>query len=185
MPTPETTATVAAVSRSAGHHFSKAKVPTITLLKGLGVEGDAHAGHTVKHRSRVKATPDAPNLRQVHLVMAETLDRLNTKGFSLRAGDIGENITTTGIDLFALPRGTHLAIGAEAVIEVTGLRNPCTQLDGFQDGLMAATLIRDDDGRLQLRAGIMGIVLEGGLVTPGDAITTSLPAEPHLPLQRV
>ncbi|MBI1262704.1 MAG: MOSC domain-containing protein [Rhizobiales bacterium] len=185
MSAPKTSANVTAISRSAGHHFSKANAPVITLLKGLGVEGDAHAGHTVKHRSRVKANPEAPNLRQVHLVMAETLDRLNAEGFSLRAGDIGENITTTGIDLFALPCGTRLAIGPEAIIEVTGLRNPCTQLDAFQDGLMAATLTRDDEGRLQLRAGIMGIVLAGGRITPGDAIAVTLPPEPHLPLARV
>lgn len=178
-------ARVETLSLSATHSFSKTVLPSLMLLTGLGVEGDAHAGVTVKHRSRVRQDPTAPNLRQVHLVMNEKLQALAAQGFRVGPGVIGENITTSGIDLFALPRGATLAIGADAVIEVTGLRNPCTQLDAFQQGLMAATLEKDAEGKPLLRAGVMAIVLKGGRIHTGDTITLTLPPLPHHRLERV
>ena len=178
-------AAVTAVSCSATHTFSKPSQGSIRLIAGLGVEGDAHMGATVKHRSRVARDPSQPNLRQVHLIHAELHDELQAAGFRVSAGQMGENITTRGLDLLGLPRGARLHIGATAVVEVTGLRNPCAQLDAFQHGLMAAVLGRDEQGHLVRRAGIMGIVLEGGAVQPGDAITVELPAEPHQPLDPV
>lgn len=177
--------TVTAVSRAKSHRFSKSPEMSIRLLAGRGVEGDAHMGETVKHRSRVKVDPTQPNLRQVHLVHAELHEELKAAGFDVHPGDIGENITTRGIDLLGLPTGTMLRIGATAVVQVTGLRNPCTQLDGFQQGLTAATLDRDAEGRIVRKAGVMSVVLEGGDVVPGDTITVVLPAEPHLPLAPV
>ncbi len=176
---------VVAVSASGSHHFSKANQPAIRLLAGLGVEGDAHQGVTVKHRSRVAVDPSQPNLRQVHLIHAELFDELATGGFRVTPGAIGENVTTSGIDLLALPRGTRLRLGDEAEIEVTGLRNPCIQLDAFQKGLTAALLGRDAEGRLVRKAGIMAIVREGGIVRPGDSIAVALPPLPHERLDRV
>jgi MOSC domain-containing protein YiiM len=177
--------TVVAVSRSKSHSFSKSTEMSIRLLKGLGVEGDAHMGETVKHRSRVRVDPTQPNLRQVHLVHAELHDELKAAGFRVHPGDIGENITTSGIDLLGLPTGAVLRIGATAVIRITGLRNPCKQLDGFQEGLTAAVLDRDAAGNLVRKAGIMAVVLEGGEVVPGDPIAVEFPPEPHLPLAPV
>jgi MOSC domain-containing protein YiiM len=177
--------TVTAVSLSPSHHFSKPNVLSIRLLKGLGVEGDAHAGETVKHRSRVRRDPTQPNLRQVHLVHSELFDELRAKGFTVTPGDIGENVTTSGIDLLALPTGTRLRLGDTATVEITGLRNPCVQLDNFQKGLMAATLDKDADGNLIRKAGVMGVVLAGGDVRPGDPIDVELPPPPHKPLQPV
>lgn len=176
---------VCAVSLASDHRFSKAAAPFIRLLAGLGVEGDAHCGATVKHRSRVAADPSQPNLRQVHLVHAELFAELAPRGFALRPGSIGENVTTADLDLLGLPRGTRLRIGPDAIVEVTGLRNPCVQLDRFQAGLMAAMLGRDPAGRLVRKAGIMGIVLAGGEVRPGDPIAVDLPPPPHRPLDRV
>jgi len=170
---------IIAVSSRAGHHFSKAPCLSIRLLKGLGVAGDAHMGETVKHRSRVRKDPSQPNLRQVHLMHAELFDELRAKGFVVRPADLGENITTAGIDLLSLPAGTRLHLGASAVVEITGLRNPCIQIDDFQKGLMAATLDRDADGNLVRKAGIMSIVLADGDVRSGDAISVELPAAPH------
>ena len=178
-------AKVIAVSRGASHTFTKGSQQAITLLEGLGVDGDAHAGTTVKHRSRVKIDPTVPNLRQVHLIHSELHDELRQAGFEVSAGQMGENVTTVGVDLLGLPTGTRLHLGAEAVVEVTGLRNPCMQLDGLQKGLMAATLDRDAEGNLIRKAGIMGLVLKGGVVEAGDAIEVELPAEPHAPLQPV
>lgn len=180
----DATARVVAVSRSGVHAFSKRQQPEIRLLAGLGVEGDAHAGVTVRHRSRVAADPTQPNLRQVHLIHAELLDALREAGFDVGHGQLGENITTTGIDLLALPTGTRLSIG-EAVIEITGLRNPCTQIEQFRAGLLSQVVHRDASGALVRKAGIMGIVLAGGTVRPGDAIATALPPLPHHPLDRV
>src|SRR5580704_7280247 len=177
--------TVIAVSRSLGHTFSKPNEGSIRLLEGLGVEGDAHMGVTVKHRSRVAKDPTAPNLRQVHLVHAELHDELESAGFRLAPGIMGENVTTRGVDLLGLPAGTRLRLGAAAVVEVTGLRNPCRQLNDFQPGLMAATLDRDSDGNLIRKAGIMGIVLAGGEIKPGDKIEVELPSEPHRKLEAV
>ncbi|MCW0210584.1 MOSC domain-containing protein [Achromobacter veterisilvae] len=176
---------VTAVARSAAHSFSKPVVPAIVLLKGLGVEGDAHLGVTVRHRSRVKADPTQPNLRQVHLIHGELHDELQLAGFNVAEGTMGENITTRGIDLLGLPRGARLHIGEGAVVEITGLRNPCAQLDNYQKGLTAAVLGRHPDGSLMRRAGVMGIVIEGGEVRAGDSIRVALPALPHLPLERV
>lgn len=176
---------VAAVSRSAGHTMVKPNQEHIRLLAGLGVEGDAHLGETVQHRSRVARDPSQPNLRQVHLIHAELHDELRASGFAVEAGQMGENITTRGLDLLALPAGARLHLGQAAVIEITGLRNPCAQLDGIQPGLMAATLNRDAQGALVYKAGVMATVLTGGEVRPGDAIQLELPAEPHQPLRPV
>jgi MOSC domain-containing protein YiiM len=176
---------VVAVSRSQEHTFSKPTCESITLVAGLGVEGDAHLGKTVKHRSRVARDPTQPNLRQVHLIHAELHDELRQAGFAVSVGEIGENVTTQGLDLLALPTGTRLVLGGTAVIEVTGLRNPCYQLDQFQKGLMKATLARDLQGNLVRKAGIMSIVLTGGEVRPGDAIRVELPPLPHRPLEPV
>jgi MOSC domain-containing protein YiiM len=178
-------ARVTAVSRSPRHTFSKPIAERIRLVAGLGVEGDAHFGGTVKHRSRVARDPTAPNLRQVHLIHSELFDELRTKGHTVCAGDIGENVTTQGIDLLALPTGTRLALGPTAIIEVTGLRNPCVQLDKFQPGLMQAVLGRDPSGTIVRKAGVMAVVLAGGDVAPGDAITVALPHGSHLALTPV
>jgi MOSC domain-containing protein YiiM len=149
------------------------------------VDGDAHQGATVQHRSRVRRDPSQPNLRQVHLIHAELHDELRQAGFSVLAGEMGENVTTRGLDLLALPEGARLHLGSEAVIELTGLRNPCTQLDGLAPGLMEAVLDRDPHGNLIRKAGVMGVVLAGGAVQPGDPVQVALPAEPHRPLEPV
>lgn len=177
--------TVIAVSKSGTHTFSKPNQESIQLLAGLGVDGDAHLGEKVKHRSRVAKNPDQPNLRQVHLIHSELHDELNANGFSVSAGQMGENVTTRGIDILNLPTGTGLHLGRDAIIEITGLRNPCEQLDRFQDGLMKACVYKDRDGNIIRRAGVMGIVLSGGEVSAGDVIRVELPAEPHQPLQVV
>lgn len=178
-------AKVEAVFKSKTHTMSKLEQPSIRLLAGLGVEGDAHMGVTVKHRSRVAVDPTQPNLRQVHLIRSELHDELQARGFTVQAGQMGENITTHGIDLLGLPKGTRMFLGETALLEITGLRNPCTQLDGLQDGLMNAVLDRDEAGNLIRKAGIMGVVLTGGEVKPGDEIRVELPAEPHERLERV
>ncbi|MBD0381361.1 MOSC domain-containing protein [Paenibacillus sp. WST5] len=176
---------VKAVSLSGSHIFSKLNQDHIQLLAGLGVLGDAHMGETVKHRSRVAQDPTQPNLRQVHLIHDELHDELGAAGFKVLAGQMGENITTHGVDLLGLPRGTRLHIGAAAVIEVTGLRNPCPQLDRFQTGLKSALLDEDVNGNVIRKAGIMGIVLVSGEIRPGDPIRIEMPPEPHQPLERV
>ncbi len=177
--------TVKSVSKSPTHTFNKYNCECINLLKGLGVEGDAHQGKTVKHRSRVAADPTQPNLRQVHLIHAELFAELAEKGFAVKDGELGENITTVGVDLLGLPRDTILKIGAEAQIQITGLRNPCIQIDSIQEGLMNAVLDKDEEGNLIRKAGIMGIVLEGGKIKPGDKITVQLPPKPFIKLERV
>lgn len=176
---------VLAVHRSDRHGFSKTPVEHIVLLAGLGVQGDTHSGVTVQHRSRVARDPSQPNLRQVHLLQAELLDELATRGMAVQPGAIGENVTTRGIDLLALPEGTRLVLGAHAVVEVTGLRNPCAQLDHFMPGLMAAVLDRTPDGELVRKSGVMGIVLHGGMLGAGDAIAVHLPEQPHRRLRPV
>jgi MOSC domain-containing protein YiiM len=176
---------VAAVHCSPAHTMRKPTTAVIRLLVGLGVEGDAHCGATVKHRSRVAQNPHQPNLRQVHLIHAELLDTLRAGGFAVEPGQMGENVTTRGLDLLALPSGTRLQLGDTATIELTGLRNPCVQLDGIQAGLMAATLARAADGTLIRKAGVMAIVLSGGEVRAGDAIRIAPPAAPHHPLAPV
>ena len=176
---------VITVGRDVAHAFSKPPRATIRLITGLGVEGDAHAGLTVRHRSRVARDPTAPNLRQVHLIHAELHDELNRLGFDVGPGDMGENITTCGLDLLRLPAGTRLMIGPRAVVEITGLRNPCPQLDDFRPGLMKAVLGRDSEGGLVRKAGVMAVVLGGGVVSPGDAIEVAVPTGPHVPLRPV
>ncbi|WP_406396085.1 MOSC domain-containing protein [Streptomyces sp. NBC_00887] len=177
--------TVVAVSSNGVYSFTKPNRDSVTLLTGLGVEGDVHAGVTVKHRSRVAQDPTQPNLRQVHLIHQELFAELREAGFDVAPGDLGENVTTGGIDLLALPVGTLLHLGDEAVVEVTGLRNPCLQIDHFQDGLLKQVVGRDEDGGIVRKAGIMGTVRVGGVVRPGDPVRTELPAEPHRPLERV
>ena len=171
-----------AVSRSAAHTFSKGVQPQIVLLAGLGVEGDAHAGAKVRHRYLVKKNPDAPNLAQVHLLHAELFAELAGQGIALAAGEMGENVTTAGLDLLALPTGARLRLGADAVVQLTGLRQPCSQMNQLRAGLMQACLGRDAVGAVVRKAGVMGIVLAGGTVQPGDAIVVELPAGPHVRL---
>jgi MOSC domain-containing protein YiiM len=175
-------AIVTAVSRSKGHTFSKPNVQAIRLVMGLGIEEDAHMGESVKHRYQVLKNPFAPNLRQVHLMHEELFDELRDGGFHLWPGAIGENVTTRGVDLLALPKATRLRLGIEAVIELTGLRNPCRQIDTFQPGLVKAVLGRDSEGRLIRKAGVMATVIKGGDVKVGDLIAIELPAGEHRPL---
>ena len=176
---------VIAVSQSPTHSFSKSNQGSINLLAGLGVQGDTHMGEKVQHRSRVAKDPNQPNLRQVHLIHAELHDELRERGFDVSAGQMGENITTRRIDLLGLPTGTRLYVGNSAVVEVTGLRNPCYQLDDFQEGLMKAVLDKDEQGNLIRKAGVMGIVLTGGEVSVNDVIRVELPPEPHESLKPV
>jgi MOSC domain-containing protein YiiM len=179
------TASVIAVNRNDTYSFTKPNRDSITLLAGLGVDGDVHAGVTVKHRSRVARDPSQPNLRQVHLMHQELFDEVGRAGFTVLPGNLGENITTSGIDLLGLPTGTLLRIGEEAVIEVTGLRNPCAQIENFQPGLLKQVVFRGEDGELVRKAGIMSVVRTGGVVRPGDPIVAEFPAAPHHPLQPV
>jgi MOSC domain-containing protein YiiM len=176
---------VVAVSLDDEHRFSKPNVPVIRLLAGLGVEGDAHLGVTVQHRSRVARDPSQPNLRQVHLIQAELHDELAEAGFTVAAGELGENVTTRGLDLLVLPRGTRLHLGERAVVEITGLRNPCQQINRFQPGLLKLVVGQDEHGELVRRGGVMGVVLVGGEIHPGDAVRVELPPLPHEPLAPV
>jgi MOSC domain-containing protein YiiM len=173
---------VTSVSFSGEHTFSKTGRPSIRLVAGSGVEGDAHAGEKVRHRSRVARDPNQPNLRQVHLVHDELFAELRSAGFEVKPGDIGENFTTHGVALLSLPTGSRLRLGHEAVIQITGLRNPCVQLDRLLPGLMSAVLDRDDTGHLIRKAGVMSIVLKGGEIRPGDPVAIELPPPPHRPL---
>ena len=182
---PETAPRVVAVAADGTHRFSKQVLDSIRLVAGFGVEGDAHAGALVKHRSRVARDPTQPNLRQVHLIQGELHAELRAQGFVVGPAEMGENVTTRGIDLLALPRGARLTLGAEAVVEITGLRNPCAQLDALHPGLMAATLGRDAAGALIRKAGVMAIVRVGGIVRTGDAIAITLPPPPHARLAPV
>jgi MOSC domain-containing protein YiiM len=165
--------------------MSKPNALYVRLVAGLGVEGDAHQGETVKHRSRVARDPSQPNLRQVHLIHAELHDELRAAGFALTPGQMGENVTTRGVDLLGLPTGARLHLGEGAIVQVTGLRNPCLQLDGLAPGLMKAVLGRDTAGNLVRKAGIMGVVVRGGELRPGDPIRVEPPAGPHRPLEPV
>ncbi|MFJ5050156.1 MOSC domain-containing protein [Streptomyces sp. NPDC098077] len=177
--------TVTTVSSSGGHTFGKESRDSVTLLAGLGVEGDAHAGERVKHRSRVAQDPTQPNLRQVHLIHEELFTELADAGFTVAPGELGENLTTRGIDLLALPTGTLLRIGDDAVVEVTGLRNPCLQIEAFQEGLLKQVVGRDATGAVVRKAGVMSVVRRGGVVRPGDTVAAELPGGPHRPLERV
>ena len=170
---------VVSLSKSSEHKFSKQTCHSLTFLKGLGIDGDAHCGETVKHRSRVKADPTQPNLRQVHIVHSELISELQQAGFNVEAGTIGENVLTSGVDLLSLPEDTILFLGSEVVLKVTGLRNPCAQLDNYQTGLTKAVLDTDEDGNLVRKAGIMAVVEEGGIVNIGDEISLQMPPKPH------
>jgi MOSC domain-containing protein YiiM len=177
------TAIVTAVSRSKDHTFSKLNDLTIRLVAGLGIEGDAHMGEKVKHRSHIrKHGPNMPNLRQVHLIHEELFDELRASGFDVRPGVLGENVTTRGVDLLALPLGTRLKLGTEAVIEITGLRNPCRQIEAFRPGLLSAVLGRDPGGNLIRKTGVMAVVVAGGDVKAEDAIAVTLPVGDQRPL---
>jgi MOSC domain-containing protein YiiM len=176
------TASVVAVSRDDKHRFSKPVVASITLLTGYGIEGDTHAGATTQHRYLMRTDPTRKNLTQVHLVASELFDELTADGFDVSAGQLGENIATSGVDLLALPVGTLLHLGPDAVVEVTGMRDPCSMIDKFQQGLKSVLKTKDANGRIERRAGIMGIVAADGTVAPGDALTVELPAGPHRPL---
>ncbi|MEU5178834.1 MOSC domain-containing protein [Streptomyces longwoodensis] len=179
------TGVVTAVSSNGAYSFTKPNRDSIRVLAGLGVEGDVHAGVTVKHRSRMAQDPTQPNLRQVHLIHEELFTEVGAHGYEVAPGELGENITTRGLDLLGLPVGTLLHIGDSAVLEVTGLRNPCRQIDGFQDGLLKQVVGRDEHGNVVRKAGIMSVVKEGGVVRPGDTIDVRLPDGPHRPLDRV
>ncbi len=176
---------VVSVSRSPVHRFSKQVAAEIALLAGLGVEGDAHAGVTVRHRYRVRQDPAAPNLCQVHLLQEELFAELAGKGIAIAPGEMGENITTRGLDVLSLPRGARLHFGANAIVEVTGLRDPCQQMNGLHPGLMKACIARDANGGIVRKSGIMGIVVAGGVVRAGDAIACVLPPGEWLPLEPV
>ncbi|MFJ1971722.1 MOSC domain-containing protein [Streptomyces sp. NPDC087903] len=176
---------IAAVSSNGTYSFTKPNRESIMLLAGLGVEGDVHAGTTVKHRFRMRRDPSQPNLRQVHLIHEELFDEVRGAGFEVAAGQLGENVTTRGIDLLGLPAGTLLRLGAEAVVEVTGLRNPCAQIDTLGKGLMREMVGRDEDGTARFRSGIMSVVVTGGTVRPGDPVEVLLPEGPHVPLEIV
>ena len=178
-------ATVHAVHTSDSHTFSKEQRPAVELIAGRGVAGDAHQGATVRHRSRVAADPNQPNLRQVHLIHREVLDEVAARGFEVAPGQLGENITTSGIDLLALPVGSVLRVGETALLAITGLRNPCKQIDGFSAGLLSELRPRGNDGTVSYLAGVMAVVVLGGSVTPGDPIEVALPPAPHRPLERV
>lgn len=179
------TGKVIAVAKNGTHGFSKQIMREIRIIAGLGVEGDAHLGKTVKHRSRVAVDPTQPNLRQVHLIHYELFEEVSEKGFSLQPGDLGENITTIGVDLLELPRGTILRIGTRVELEVTGLRNPCKQIDNFQAGLLSAVLLKGDNGEFVRKSGIMAVVKAGGIIKAADIIQCIYPAKPYLPLERV
>ena len=168
-------ARVISVSRDDEHRFTKPRRESITLVAGLGVEGDAHFGATVQHLSRVRRDPTQPNLRQVHLIHSELFDEVTA---DIAPGELGENVTTEGVDLLELPRGTRLRLGPEAVVELTGLRNPCLQIDGFEPGLLKQVVGTDAEGRTVRQAGVMAVVIAGGVVKPGDAIAVDIPAGP-------
>ncbi|POX56671.1 MOSC domain-containing protein [Streptomyces sp. Ru71] len=176
---------VTAVSSNGVYSFTKPNRESVTLVAGFGVEGDVHGGATVKHRFRMAKDPSQPNLRQVHLIHGELFDELRAAGFEVAAGQLGENVTTRGIDLLGLPTGARLLLGDEAVVEVTGLRNPCAQIDGFKKGLLKEVVGRGSDGRPRFRSGIMGVVVAGGVVRPGDSVRVGLPGGPHRALEVV
>ncbi|MFI1696536.1 MOSC domain-containing protein [Streptomyces galilaeus] len=180
------TGRVAAVSSNEVYSFSKPNRDSITLLTGLGVEGDVHAGETIRHQFRMTYEPDLPNLRQVHLMHEELFDELSRKGFQVSAGQLGENITTRAVDLLGLPTGTLLHLGEQAVLEVTGLRNPCSKINDFRKGMLAEVFAMDpESGEFTFKSGVMAVVRRGGVVRPNDSIRVEPPAPPHRPLERV
>jgi MOSC domain-containing protein YiiM len=178
-------ASVVAVSKDGQHRFSKKPCEQITLLEGLGVQGDAHAGVTIQHLHRVAKDPTQANLRQVHLLPREFFNEALEEGYQLGPGDLGENVLTQGLDLVGLSQDTLLHIGQQAVVRVTGLRDPCVQIDRFRKGLLKVALGRDEDGQAVRKAGIMAVVATGGIIHPGDKIEVELPAPPHHALKCV
>ena len=172
-------ASVVAVSKDEYHRFSKVPCTQITLIKGVGVRGDTHSGVTVQHLFAVEQDPRQPNLRQVHLLQQEFLDQARDQGYELTPGDLGENILTDDLDLVGLWQDTLLHIGSQAVVRVSGLRNPCAQIDSFRPGLLQVAVRRDLKGDVVRKAGIMGVVTTGGVVHPGDEIEVEWPAQPH------
>jgi len=176
---------VVSVSRDDRHRFSKPVVDSITLVEGWGVEGDVHAGPTTQHRYLLKKEPGRANLTQVHLMQSELFSELGDRGFEVGPGNLGENVTTTGIDLLTLPLGTRLHLGTDAIVEVTGLRSPCSLINKFQAGLMKALIARDGEGHVVRKSGVMAIVVAGGMVTATDAVRVELPAEPWVALDVV
>jgi MOSC domain-containing protein YiiM len=162
--------TVVSVNSSPTGGIGKDPQPQITLVANHGVEGDFHAGANVRHRSRAASTPEAPNLRQVHLIHSELFDEVAALGIDVKPGQMGENITTRGLSILDLTVGTRLHVGESAVIEITGLRNPCKQLNDIDKRLLGEVARKLEDGTIMRKAGIMGIVLEGGVIRPGDAI---------------
>ena len=173
---------VSAVHKDPAHRFSKLSANRVRLVRGLGIEGDAHAGVTVQHRSRVRQDPSQPNLRQVHLLHAELLDDLREKGYLVLPGGLGENVTTRGVDLLGLPVGTVVHLGPRASVTLTGLRNPCRQIDALGEGLLRQVVRRRSDGTVARLAGVMAVVAASGVVRPGDAIRLDLPPRPHTAL---
>ena len=182
MPSIPPLARVVSVSRDAAHRFSKPVVDSIVLVEGVGIEGDAHAGETVQHRYLKAKDPTAPNLCQVHFLPVERFAELAPRGFDVAPGDLGENVTTSGVDLESLPLGTRFHLGDSAVVEITGLRSPCSLINRFRSGLMKALISRSAEGEVLRRAGIMGIVVASGTTRPGDLIRVELPAGEHVPL---
>ena len=179
------TPAVIAVARDDAHRFSKPLREEITLVAGHGVEGDAHAGPTMIRRVRYRPTETLPNLRQVHLIHHELFDEIAAEGFAVAPGQLGENVTTRGVDLLALPRGTRIRLGDDAEVEITGLRNPCKQINAFQAGLMKRLLARGPDGQVVRLVGVMAIVLSDGVVRTGDALSITLPEGEHEALRPV
>ncbi len=176
---------VVSVSRDSTHRVSKVPQQAITLLEGIGVEGDAHAGATDQHRYTKRRDPHRPNLRQVHLIQSELFDELATHGYAVGPGQLGENVTTSGVDLLALPAGTRLHLGDEAVVEVTGLRGPCKLINQVADGLLKAVVATGRGKEVPQRTGVMSVVVVGGIVRPGDAVRVELPVGEHRVLQTV
>ena len=178
-------ASVIALASDTGHNFSKITKPVITLVAGFGVQGDAHAGKTVQHLSDKKKNPQAPNLRQVHLIHSELFDELAEQGIDVQPGQMGENIVTRGIDLLGLAEGTQLKFPSGAVIQITGLRSPCKKLNTIHPNLLKAVVEKRADGSVQMKSGVMSIVLESGDIHAGDGIQIVVPKGEHKPLQCV
>lgn len=171
---------VSGVSSDAEHRFSKPPKQHITLVENHGVEGDAHAGKHVRHRFIAKVRPMQANRRQVHLIRAELFDELREAGHPIGPGDLGENVTTAGLKLEHLPLGTRLHLGETAVVELTGLRTPCALIDRFQKGLRKKML--GGVLRPKYKCGVLGVVVAGGRVEPGDRVRVEAPPPPFAPL---
>jgi MOSC domain-containing protein YiiM len=172
--------TVVAVASKEKHEFSKRTRHAITLVEDHGVEGDVHAGRVIQHRYLAKKMPVMPNNRQVHLIASELFTELGLSGFNVSPGELGENITTAGLDLTNLPLGTRLRLGSSAVVEITGLRTPCSLIDRFQKGLKRAMIMKHEQPRF--RCGVLGVAKATGKIAPGDPIIVELPSFSLQPL---